>query len=65
MNSKAGISGESFSVSSSGKVSSGTFSTTSTTKFLVVYKNGDKDLVTVNDNSRLCKAYLMKIKNDK
>lgn len=40
----------------------GGFSTSSSTKFLVVYFSGEREIVTVFDNSKLCKEYLMKLK---
>ena len=37
------------------------------TKFLVVYKNGEKELVDVADDSEICKIYLgfVKVKEEK
>lgn len=47
-----------------GNVSYNSFHTAPSTKFLVVYLNGDREIVTVNDNSTLCKEYLLRLKTD-
>lgn len=40
----------------------GAYSSAPTTKFLVVYLNGENEIVSVLDNSKLCKEYLLKLK---
>ena len=42
----------------------GTYSSPPTTKFLVVYLNGEREIVSVRDNSRLCDEYLLRLKKD-
>lgn len=45
-------------------MNTGSYSSAPVTKFLVVYLNGRQEIVTVNDNSALCKEYLSKLKKD-
>lgn len=40
----------------------GAYSSAPTTKFLVVYLNGENEIVSVLDNSKLCKEYLLRLK---
>ncbi|MDE6355748.1 MAG: hypothetical protein K2L67_00705 [Clostridia bacterium] len=47
-----------------GNTNYGSYHTSPTTKFLVVYLNGEREIVTVNDNSRLCQEYLLRLKTD-
>ena len=46
------------------RVDFGTYSSVEMTKFLVVYFGGEREIVTVRDNSDLCKAYLEKLKTN-
>ena len=56
--------GESGSVTMHGSAGTnfGSYSSRPTTKFLVVYLNGEQEIVSVDDNSKLCKEYLNRLK---